>query len=198
MDLDAGQVRIARSFSMGRFLGPTKTGRERIVELSSRMRAVLAQERPDIFGENALAFPNEGGGFIDQSNFRRRIFSRVVRKALGQGRRFTPHGLRHTFASLHLSRGTNLLWVQRQGGWTSPAVLLGTYAHFLPTELQGFADALTPLDGPIRTLHRSGRATARKSTPRKGAGSRGSLVGPRGIEPLTDGLKEGDDREEEP
>ncbi len=67
--------------------------------------------------------------------------------------------------------------------------LLGTYAHFLPTELQGFADELTPLDGPIRTLDRSGRAAARKSTPRNGAVSRGSMVGPRGIEPLTDGLK---------
>ena len=30
----------------------------------------------------------------------------------GPGRRVTPHMLRHTFASLHLARGTNLKWVQ--------------------------------------------------------------------------------------
>ncbi len=37
----------------------------------------------------------------------------------GKGRRFTPHGPRHTFASLHLARGTNLEWIQTQGGWSS-------------------------------------------------------------------------------
>ncbi len=67
-----------------------------------------------------------------------------------QGKRITPHSLRHTFASLHLSTGTNQLWVQRQGGWKSLSVLLDTYAHFMPSELsgRGFADALTALDGP--------------------------------------------------
>ena len=109
---------------MGRHLGPTKSGRERRVELSSRLASVLSERRPDLYGDDTLAFPNEDGGFIDQSNFRARIFSRAVRKALGRDRHFTPHGLRHTFASLHLSRGTNLLWAQQQGGWTSPSVLL--------------------------------------------------------------------------
>ena len=33
-----------------------------------------------------------------------------------------------SYASIHLSRGTNLLWVQRQGGWQSPTVLLSTWA----------------------------------------------------------------------
>jgi hypothetical protein len=46
------------------------------------------------------------------------------------------------------------MWVQRQGGWKSPHVLLTTYAHFLPTEIHGYADAIakvrTASDGPIR------------------------------------------------
>src|SRR5262249_51041378 len=130
VDLESG-VRIARSYSMGRDLGPTKTGRARHVELSSRLPETLASMRPDLYGDEALVFSSAAGTFIDQSNFRDRVFRRAVQKTLGRGRRFTPHGLRHTFASLHLSRGTNLLWVQQQGGWTSPAVLLSTYAHFL-------------------------------------------------------------------
>ena len=109
--------------------------------------------RPDIFPDETLAFPNKSGGFIDPTNFRRRVFDKVVKRALGEtSKRITPHSLRHSFASLHLSRGTNLLWVQRQGGWKSPQVLLETYTHFLPSELHGFADALTDSDGPIRTL----------------------------------------------
>ena len=33
-----------------------------------------------------------GGGPIELHNFRARVFARIVRKALGRGRRFTPHG----------------------------------------------------------------------------------------------------------
>ena len=66
-------------------------------------------------------------------------------------------------ASLHLSRGSNLLWVQQQGGWTSPAVLLRTYTHFLPTEIGGYADVLASPDGTIRhrdpCLHRGSRSS---------------------------------------
>jgi hypothetical protein len=120
----------------------------------------------------------------------------VVREALGRNRRFTPHGLRHTFASIHLSRGTNLLWVQRQGGWTSPAVLLSTYAHFLPSELSGFADTLTAPDGTQAAL---GRPAGRRAPSRTGSHSTKSstsMVGPPGLEPGTDGLKEPDEPEE--
>jgi len=121
----------------------TKTGRERILELSTRLREVLAGERPHIYGDDALAFPSEAGGLLDPHNFRERVFRRAVSKALGAGRRFTPHGLRHTFASLHMARGTNLKWIQAQGGWASAKLLLDTYGHFLPTETTGCADALS-------------------------------------------------------
>ena len=131
----------------GQTPGADPTGRERRVELSSHLSSVLLERRPDIYADNSLLFPNDDdGGFIDQCNFRSRISSKIARKALERDRRFTPHGLRHTFASLHLSRGTNLLWVQQQGGWLSPAVLLSTYTHFLPTEIGGYADALAAPD----------------------------------------------------
>ena len=190
VDLDAGTARIERSFSSGRYLGLTKTGGQRTVELSSRLREALAATRPDLYPEDALAFPNAEGGFIDPTNFRRRVFDRVVRKALGSGhRRVTPHTLRHTFASLHLSRGTNLFWVQYTGGWRSPQVLLDTYAHFLPTELQGFADALTAPDGTMR--HRKEPASAGTGRPLAGTPvrSRPSVVSAPGIEPGTGGLR---------
>src|SRR5262249_34174272 len=97
VDLDGGLVRIERSYSMGRDLGPTKTGRSRHVELSTRLRQMLTAIKPDLFGDEALVFPSSAGTFLDQSNFRDRIFRRAVEKAIGRGRRFTPHGLRHTF-----------------------------------------------------------------------------------------------------
>jgi integrase len=148
VDLEQGVARIARSYSSGRYLAKTKTGKPRPVELSARVREALAAERPHIFGSKALVFPNEAGDLINPHNFRGRIFRKLVEKVLGEDRRFTPHGLRHTFASLHLARGTNVKWVQQQGGWASAKVLLDTYAHCIPGESTGYADAIA--EEPIR------------------------------------------------
>jgi integrase len=114
------------------------------------LRQVLRECRPNIFGDEALVCPGDDGGFLEVSVWRRRVFANIARKVVGRGRTVTPHTLRHTYASIHISRGTNLLWVQRQGGWQSPTVLLSTYAHFLPTELTGFADVMTAQNGPRR------------------------------------------------
>lgn len=42
------------------------------------------------------------------------------------------HTFRHTFASLHLSRGTNLLQLSRALGHLSAAFTLSRYTHLLP------------------------------------------------------------------
>ena len=104
---------------------------------------------------------------MDPYNFRERTFRKLVERVLGKARRFTPHGLRHTFASLHLARGTNLKWVQARGGWASAKVLLDTYGHFLPSESSGFADVLS--GGTARH-----QAAPKAGAPRKRAPSRTS------------------------
>ncbi len=148
VDLAAGRARICRSFSSGKRLEATKTGRERSVELSSRLRDTLEAGRPTIVVGDALCFPNERGDLVDPHNFRNRVFRPLVALVAGHARRFTPHGLRHTFASLHMARGTPLLWIQQQGGWASAKVLLDTYGHFLAADSSGHADALS--SGPRR------------------------------------------------
>ena len=151
VDLHAGTARICRSFSSGTRIGPTKTGRERTVELSSRLCQVLKRHSPDIFPEEELVFPNTVGTFVSPTNFRRRVWAKLVKKAQGASRKPTPHALRHTFATLHMARGTNLKWLQAQGGWSSAKMLLDGYGHHLPTESRGFADALAAApNGTIR------------------------------------------------
>lgn len=84
-------------------------------------RAVLPPSRH--IGEEPIADRGERravrGNLIDPRNFRNRVFRPLVALVAGRARRFTPHGLRHTFASPHMARGTPLLWIQQQGGWAS-------------------------------------------------------------------------------
>jgi integrase len=132
VDLHSRTARIRRSLSSGVHLGPTKTGQERMVELSTRLAKVLKRTgRPTGI---ALVFPNARGGYIHASPFRTRIWKPLIEEALGPDRKFTPHGLRHTWASLHMARGTPLKWIQAQGGWTTAKLLLDVYGHFLPSE----------------------------------------------------------------
>ena len=142
LDLARGTARIERSVDhLGR-VGPTKTKRDRIVELTTRLRETLAA-MPQPIEALRPVFANESGGYLNAANFRNRVFNRVVRRALGPTPRVTPHVLRHTWASLHVARGTPLKWIQERGGWTTAKMLLDVYGHFMPSEMQRYADVVT-------------------------------------------------------
>jgi integrase len=149
VDLEGATARIARSFSSDIELGPTKTGRERVVELSMPLVRALAEAAPNVFPipDGTLVFAAQKGGFVRAANFRERVFKKLVARALGPHRHLSPHCLRHTWASLHMARGTPLKWIQEQGGWSTAKVLLDTYGHFMPSESRGFADAIPAADG---------------------------------------------------
>ncbi len=93
----------------------------------------------------------------------------MVREAFGD-RPLTPHSLRHTWATLHMARGTPLKWIQEQGGWASAKMLLDVYGHFVPREMRGFANALAPND-----LTRPNQSTSNTA----------NLASPQGFEPRT-------------
>ena len=190
VDLDSGTARIERSVDFTGRVGPTKTRRVRTVELSTRLRAALGAECPDIHGDETPVFPGSKGRFIDSGNFRRRVFRRLVKAAgINPSRRITPHCLRHTFASLHLARGTNLKWVQEAGGWTSAKMLLDVYGHFMPSENRGFADAITAPNGPPAAPTLQRRATnVRSVAPSRRDGNK-KVEPTSGFEPLTCSLR---------
>lgn len=53
----------------------------------------------------------------------------------------TVHCLRHTFATLHLTRAAPLLWVSRQLGHASVKITADTYGAWIQPESPGMADA---------------------------------------------------------
>lgn len=70
----------------------------------------------------------------------RRAFDKACTQVGIEG--LTPHGLRHTTASLAISAGANVKVVQRMLGHATAAMTLDLYGHLLDDDLNGVADAL--------------------------------------------------------
>lgn len=96
--------------------------------LADELRRHLAGLRPD--GPESLAFPSTAGTPLRQENVRRRVLRPAVEEAGAGWAGF--HAFRHTFASLHVAAGTNLLQLSRLLGHHSPEFTLRVYAHLLP------------------------------------------------------------------
>jgi len=106
---------------------PTKSGRERRVALSRRLRRALRQLaiRPERFNPAPDAFVVAG---VDPYNFRKREWRRILQRA-GIGHRALKD-LRDTFASQLLTAGVQLGYVSQQLGHSDVATTARHYARW--------------------------------------------------------------------
>jgi len=132
LDQSEPEVCIRRAIVRDRIVPPkSKYGNREVrlpAPLAARLRAHLAAQ-PDQ-DSTALAFLNEAGGPLSLGNLRRRVLKPLAEEIGAPWAGF--HTFRHTFASLHLSQGTNLLQLSRALGHHSPAFTLTRYTHLLP------------------------------------------------------------------
>jgi integrase len=132
LDGSRPEVCVRRGIVRGRVEPPkTRHGRREVrlpAPLVQRLRSHLAaQEDHD---STALLFPNGNGDPLNPGNVRRRVLKPLAEEVDAPWAGF--HTFRHTFASLHLSRGTNLLQLSRALGHHSAAFTLSRYTHLLP------------------------------------------------------------------
>jgi len=133
VDLKAAEIHVRGTFSRGR-LGPTKTtSSTRVVSLLDHVvvddvlsRSVVGRIKTmkliDMDPEARL-FPLSAVAYWP------RRWKQALTKAGVRYRK--PHNLRHSFASILLSRGENLLKVQKAGGWRSATILLNVYGKWI-------------------------------------------------------------------
>lgn len=89
---------------------------------------------------------SEDGGYLRSGNSDSGWFAGAVKRAQAADRTFrriTPHGLRHTAASLAISAGANVKVVQRMLGHKSAQVTLDTYAAMFPDDFDNVVEALS-------------------------------------------------------
>jgi integrase len=117
-------LRVRRSRSRGKYLGKTKSGRERRVALSRRLRSMLQAAW--------IAAGRPAGGAVarlEHSAYQKRSFPNLCRRA-GIGESYSPHDLRDTFASHLISAGVQLGYVSEQLGHADLAITAKHYARW--------------------------------------------------------------------
>jgi integrase len=132
LDGSEPEVCVRRAIVKGRVEPPkTKHGRRDVrlpASLVHKLRShLVAQGELD---STAPAFPNGAGEALCPDNLRRRVLKPLVEEVGAPWAAF--HTFRHTFASIHLSEGTNLLQLSRALGHHSAAFTLTRYTHLLP------------------------------------------------------------------
>jgi len=149
-DLADGVLFVRRSYSDDYGWGETKTpSSRRSVNLTAHNTAVLEKFRGRV---DERIFPltrDEMDGIKDRS----------LRAAGLRHIRF--HDLRHTYASLMLSLGKNIKYIQAQGGWATAKELLDTYGHLISES--GASDGLDALVFDRSIVPFAGRRAAGQS-----------------------------------
>ncbi len=173
-DLDLGkrELRVARSLAArGRIDTPT-SGHGRTVDVSQQLAAALRELRVQREAEKLRRgwremppwiFCTRKGTTFDRYEVTH-TFKRVL-KAAGLPAHFSPHSLRHTFASPLLQQGESPAYVQRQLGHASIQLTVDTYGKWLPL---GNKAAVDQLDAPPA----ADRARCAMTGRQRGSGSR--------------------------
>lgn len=158
LDLDRAEIHVEGSWSHNR-LGPTKTRRNRVVSLLYPVAEGRAIWRPADAGlETRRVLDGLRGLKVVPANPEGRIWSmshvrfnrlwRLALKRAGLALR-KPHTLRHSFASVLLSRDANILAIQKAGGWKGTSVLLRTYAKWIEEADGASSDASSQLTSQL-------------------------------------------------
>ena len=157
IDYSAREIRIERAFSdhakHGGIQTP-KSGHGRTVDLSRSLIEILKSHEVAMRSDRPLTgssssppwvFPTSGGRPLDSANLRREM-KEILKKAM-LPLHFTPHCLRHTYASLMLQQGESIVYVQRQLGHASIQLTVDTYGKWLPMGNKGAVDRLDAESG---------------------------------------------------
>jgi len=133
------RLRIAASYTRGR-IGPTKSGRTRDVDMSQQLVRCLAGLERSV----GWVFPSPRTGGPYSARYVTAAMHRVCRSAALPAH-FSPRNLRHSFASLLLSGGASVAFVQRQLGHASIQLTVDLYGRWLSMRCLEAVDRLDAL-----------------------------------------------------
>jgi integrase len=140
-------------------LNSPKSGSERRVDMSKQLSAVLSRYLKQRSVDAPWLFPSKQTheGPIHPSTLLRKWKALMKLSALTYRK---PHTLRHTYASMLIQNGENLVYVRDQLGHSSIKITIDTYGHLMPSANKAVVDRLDEALTTRRNLY----ATKMEST----------------------------------
>ncbi len=154
VDFPDRQIRVARTLYAGGRVERPKSGYGRTVDMSQQLagvlRRLLIERKAETLRRGWREMPpwvfcSETGGPLIPWKVEV-AFKRMLKTAT-LPLHFTPHGLRHTYASLLLQKGVSPVYVQRQLGHHSIKLTVDLYGRWLPMGNPAIADLLDRAGG---------------------------------------------------
>lgn len=132
IDLGLGVLRVHQQLGQGRIRRDLKTEAARREVILAAPIAKFLRERwlaSPFKGAEDYVFSNTLGLGLDYRKVDNRFRSAVKRAGLQGPGRISLHSLRHSFASLLIGNGLDVVYVSRQLGHAKPSTTLTVYAH---------------------------------------------------------------------
>ena len=147
IDFKANVVNVQRSLVSTRAKGmifeePKTKGSKRKIPIPAKVTKALEcyeeeqQRYSDLLGDKfknteGLVFANLWGHPLNNSNFTGRYFKKLA-AYVGLDKSFSFHDLRHTHATMLLSKGVNIKVISERLGHCKIQMTLDTYSHLMP------------------------------------------------------------------
>jgi integrase len=144
IDSESGEFRVRRAYKEGHFQEPkTRTSYRSITLPGFLLRELRVWRRACPPSPHDLIFPNLDGRPMSYWNLMARGFHPALKRA--GIRRIRFHDLRHTFASLMISNGEDIVRVSRLMGHANASFTFNVYCHMLPRKRDQIGDRLASL-----------------------------------------------------
>ncbi len=151
IDFENRFINIERGFSKGKIETP-KSGQSRKVDMSLQLSEVLKrllhQRKIDTLKNGWSSMPEwvfiKDNGNPYHESYSRRIFYEAIKKA--GLRKIRIHDLRHTYATLRITKGDNVADVSKQLGHHSVKFTMDIYYHWIPGGNKNEVDGLDDTD----------------------------------------------------
>jgi integrase len=148
IDFNDRSIEVCRNFYRNRITKP-KNGKTRLVDMSLQLTKTLKAHELSckkkglalgIGDTPEYVFTNKYGRLINLYQWRKYVFYKVIKKSVIKKIRI--HDLRHTYATLRISKGDNVADVSKQLGHHSVKFTMDTYYHWMPGKKKSEVDGL--------------------------------------------------------
>ncbi len=165
IDFDAGKIFVRRAKSEGRE-GSTKTGKSRTIDMLDIVRDALMAQRKQTGLLRYVFVNNKNKPFQRIGSIKTTYWDPLLRRC---GIRYrVPYNTRHTFASLMLRGGEDILWVSKMLGHTTVATTMKYYTKFVEEKGAKRAAFLDEMTSKNRTLFAQSKNTTAVNTDKRG------------------------------